>query len=586
MKNTFITTVALSALAAISSPALATDTVRLVVTPKHTSAKGFVSQASVSQGGCVSTPRGTADWCIGSSNSSNSIRVQATSVSGAEKSIVNLESHGYSAEEVAKLLSDDGRFGTVEADVRVSTAGSPQVKSQSLADGAPNDPGFEIYQEDYLGARDKYSAGMNVVPEWKTHNGFRDGETVDVVVMDSSFFINDDVPYYSGASFVTTGDEVSKDDFAPAQSALDAGEGVCNGHGLGVASTISALTDNGIGSAGIIDNARIHVARVMNCGDGYLSDTARAMDWLAGDEIEGVTPYQGGVGVVNMSLAGESETCPFYMQESIDKLKALGWTLVAAAGNVTDDSNNYAPGNCEGVINVGSVDLDGTLTYFSNTGTSIDLMAAGVNIAAACSASTESNSECYWDGTSFSSPLVAGLFAAAKSVTGADSEILETAFKTTAYGNTVTGCVDGHCGSGIPDLTAAISFAQKSMSGELNTISFALGENDNCEQSWFIDNFGGSIPMCSLYKVTFFSGNISEGTHYELVSVDASQTFETGSIDVQGVFTKAEMYLPAIDVVNNKYGVRVCDASGCDDEIFDMNVSGAQEEDRPAACKE
>lgn len=583
MKNTFITTVALSAMAAISSPALAADTVRLVVTPKHTSAKGVVRQASVTQGGCVSTPRGTADWCIGSSNSSNSIRVQASSVSGTENSVVNLESHGYRAEEVAKLLSDDGRFGTVEADVRVSIAGSPQVTSQSLADGAPNDPGFEFTQEKYLGARGKYSVGINVVPEWKAHNGFRDGETVDVVVMDSSFFINEDVPYYSGASFVTTSGEVSKDDFAPAQSALDAGEGVCNGHGLGVASTISALTDNGIGAAGIIDNARIHVARVMNCGDGYLSDTARAMDWLAGEEIEGVTPYQGGVGVVNMSLSGGAETCPTFMQESVDKLKDLGWILVAAAGNASSDSNVNSPGNCEGVITVSAVDLDGTLAYFSNTGTGVDLMAPGVEIVSVCSESMEM---CYWEGTSFASPLVAGSFAAAKSVTGADNEILEAAFKITAYDNTVTGCVDGHCGSGIPDLTAAISFAQKSMSGELNTISFALGENNKCEQSWLLDNFGGSISMCSLYKVTFFAGNISEGTHYELVSVDASQTFETGSIDVQGTFTQAETYLPAIDVVNNKYGVRVCDASGCDDEIFDMNVSGAQEKNRPAACKE
>ena len=85
------------------------------------------------------------------------------------------------------------------------------------------------------------------------------------------------------------------------------GCGVSNSswHGTHVSGTIGAVSDNGIGVAGINQNSKIQPLRVLGKCGGYTSDIADAIRWSAGLPVSGIpnnnpTPDR----VVNISLGG------------------------------------------------------------------------------------------------------------------------------------------------------------------------------------------------------------------------------------------------------------------------------------------
>lgn len=589
MKKTILTSVIMGALSVMATPALSSDDVRLVITPKaRTVVSGGVTQkAAPSVSGCVSTPYGEGEWCIGSrtaqrisAKSADSKTVTAKSVhKSANVEVVTLDGLGYSAKEVAQILNEDGRFGLVEADLPIKPMGEPVLNDTDFAQ-----------QKFYLGSNTGNILGMNVLEMWSETNFFNDGEKVDVWIMDSSFFDNADVVFAGGASFSTTALEkdgerqVPHADFRPNPKSLE--QGICNGHGIGVAGTVAAQMDNNMAAAGITNNVNLYAGRVMTCGVGFMSDAVNNIEYLLGQEFEGIEPYTGKPGVINLSIGALAEEgCPEYVQEPISRAVAAGWTIVVSSGNETMPAAHSAPANCEGVISVGSVTDEGALEWFSNYGDGLDLVAAGDYIAAPCEEG-DSPYACYWDGTSFSAPLVAGLATAIQSMTGAGPELITQALKVTAHSDMLgESCAGGRCGAGVPDLKEAIAFANAVMKGDMNSIDFALSGSDSCEQSWFLDNFGGTVPMCQLYKATFFGGAKNSSGYYELVSVDAGAGWDDASLEVVLTSDSGEAYLQNVDVANKDYGVRMCSEGGVCADVSDMNTDGAQEDKRPVSCK-
>jgi serine protease len=563
------------------------ETVRLIISGDSNKQvidiRAKSSQQSTITERCIVTPNGQGDWCI------PTVTKGAVSEAGlaAPYKKVELESFGYSAGEISSYFNDSGISLLVEADAIATTPNiRPIILQESglVQEQNSEDPNSSS-QTRYYGNPDDLVLGMGVFELWENVEASNKVDPIDVLVLDSSFYASPEVNYADGRSFsmvplTTGGDEQARnDDFSPRQESVD--QGLCTGHGLGVAGAIGATMDNGIAGAGVTNNINLHAIRVMTCGSGYLSDSADALLWMSGTAFDGITPYTGKPGIVNMSLSSSIAECPAFMQKSIDQANDAGFTIVVAAANKYADVADYTPANCDGVTVVGALEKDGSKAAFSNSGEEVDISAAGTDIIAPC---TEAGTACSWDGTSFATPIVVGVLAAIKQDTGARSSALEAALKLTARkGSLGAGCEGDVCGAGVPNAMAALTLARNFTQGGLDVIEFALSDNDTCEQTWFTGNFGQSLTLCELYKLTFLGGYELQNTAYQLLSIEMGGDWDD-AIQVS-VLERPIEYVSDLDVLNNEYGYRLCTNGECSGDVFKLNADKAQEEFRPAGCQ-
>jgi type VII secretion-associated serine protease mycosin len=176
-----------------------------------------------------------------------------------------------------------------------------------------------------------------------------------------------------------------------------------DGHGTAVTGIIAAGTGNSIGVAGVAWNAKVRPVKVLDdTGSGSDANVINGINWAV----------KNGVRVINMSLGGEGDN-PI-LHTAIKNAVAKGVVLVAAAGN-TGISDPHYPAAYPEVLSVGATNWYGALTDFSTYGDSVDIAAPGFDVTStAPRAQTPSGYEPYWtglSGTSFSSPIVAGVAA-------------------------------------------------------------------------------------------------------------------------------------------------------------------------------
>ncbi len=173
-------------------------------------------------------------------------------------------------------------------------------------------------------------------------------------------------------------------------------------HGTGVAGAAGAVTDNGIGIAGASWNAEL-----MLINAGCLTGDRRIC-W----GYDGILyAAANGADIINASWGGYGARA--YGRDVVAAATDLGALVVAAGGNDNLSLMDfpYHPGGYPRVLAVGATDKDSRRKAgFSNYGTPIDVYAPGVaiNSTAPDGAYRPAN------GTSFSSPLVAGLAALVK----------------------------------------------------------------------------------------------------------------------------------------------------------------------------
>lgn len=198
-------------------------------------------------------------------------------------------------------------------------------------------------------------------------------------------------------------------------------------HGTRVAGIAGALTNNSAGIAGTGWSDWILPVRVLGKCGGYDSDIIAAMGWSAGLATDGVPTNPYPAKVLNLSL-GSATSCSAAYQNIVDELATVGVLVVASAGNETGPVDE--PANCAGVLAVGGLRHVGTKVGYSSLGPEVGISApAGncVNETGAClfpinstsnSGTTIPAASTYTDqvtqptiGTSFSSPLAAGVAA-------------------------------------------------------------------------------------------------------------------------------------------------------------------------------
>ena len=166
-----------------------------------------------------------------------------------------------------------------------------------------------------------------------------------------------------------------------------------NGHGTAVSGTAAATGNNGVGVAGLAWNCLILPVKVLDAsGSATYSAVAQGITYAADH----------GARVINLSLGGSSSSST--LQSAIDYAWSKGVVIIAAAGNNGNSQPSY-PGACNHVVAVSALQSNDTLPSWSSYGSYVSLSAPGVGIW------TCNTNETYasWSGTSFSSPIVAGV---------------------------------------------------------------------------------------------------------------------------------------------------------------------------------
>jgi thermitase len=257
-------------------------------------------------------------------------------------------------------------------------------------------PNFEFAEPDYLAniiltPNDPYYAAyqwhlpkVNAPAAWDSTTG---SAGVTVAVVDSG--VQATHPDLAGR--VLAGYDFVNNDADPSDD---------NGHGTAVAGVAAAKGNDGIGVAGAAWNVSILPVKVMAAnGSGSHSAIANGINYSA----------DRGARIVNLSIGGTSSSRT--LQSSVNYANSKGCILIAAAGNNGSSTTVY-PAAYSGVTAVSALTPTDTLASFSSYGSFVDISSPGEGITT----SWVNGGYVTISGTSFSSPLVAGIAALALSV--------------------------------------------------------------------------------------------------------------------------------------------------------------------------
>ncbi|UTY59385.1 S8 family serine peptidase [Massilia sp. erpn] len=220
---------------------------------------------------------------------------------------------------------------------------------------------------------------------------------------------------------------------------------VC-GHGTAVAGVAAAAMDNGAGVAGVAGNAKIMPVRIA------FKDASGSCYAYYSTMASGVT-YAADHGARVVNLSYDSVPASAAVQSAANYLKSKGGLLFVAAGNNNRDEG-YAP--TTSMIAVSATDSADARSSFSSYGSFVSLSAPGSYIYT----TNMSGGYSAWNGTSFASPVVAGVAALMMSANpGLDGGKIESLLYATAVDLGTPGR-DIYFGNGRVNAAAAVAAAR------------------------------------------------------------------------------------------------------------------------------
>ena len=332
----------------------------------------------------------------------------------------------------------------------------------------PNDTHF-TKQWSLYGPQDGYY-GIDAIRAWTISTG---SPTTIVSVVDTGIR-----PHVDLADKIVGGyDFIARED-----NGLDPGDwtedGQCGAgkkgtnsgwHGTHVSGTIAADANNGEGIAGINWKAKILPIRVLGPCGGKNADIIDGFTWASGLPVPGLPVNLFPARVINMSLGGKG-ACSKAYQEAINRVVAQGAFIVVAAGNEDDNSDDYSPASCLGVMTVAGTGPSGEAADYTNYSFRLEISAPGGDFTRAGTAGKiystinsgakgpEFSDYGYKQGTSMAAPHVAGVASLMLSINPdlSPGELYYLLQATAHAFPSGSWCAkSGQCGAGIVSASAA-----------------------------------------------------------------------------------------------------------------------------------
>lgn len=576
---------------ALFSSSLLAQSARLIVSNevKPSDLQYVTTQSPNEVENCFTLKSGN-NWCIPAfvtaQATQNVIQQRyAESLTGLRSQVVHVPQE-LTLDEAEQLLVNSGLYHYVERDVVVRSSDTAWNSTM------PNDSDFNK-QGHFKDNSVANPISSSVLSLWRMLKAPE--KNVDVYVLDGGFRLHQDIDYADGMNFVVVSFDNER---KPGFLEQDFNEACESSHGLGVAGVIGAEINNASAIAGMVGDVTVHPVRVLNCRNGFLTDVAATLDWLSGNaeylktQSPDLPEFEGNPGIINMSLGGTVSDCPRFLQNAINKAVAKGFVLVAAAGNESQDVAMSAPANCDGVISVGAAAsseyIPTDLSSFSNYGATLDIMAQG-NSVISLSRNEQVSS---WNGTSFSSPIVAALLALVKKDFDFTAEQWETlvAISGEHRWSENSRCESLGCGGGILDGVQLYNNAEKLQKGELNSAVYTLNLVSDCRQAWAVANLRQGKQLCN--QVSLALEAFTRMNEREIIKLYAAEKGTAVNLN-QGVtsltwlgdFAQSHFTMDKSTLVNRDVYGQICNIDTDECRLL-MRVTTTGLNDLPMACKE
>jgi subtilisin family serine protease len=334
-----------------------------------------------------------------------------------------------------------------------------------------------------------------------------------------------------------------------------------HGHGTAVAGTAAAVGNNSTGIASVSWTSRIMPVRISK-PDGYASYStiAQGLTWAV----------DSGARVANISYAVSSSST---VRSAADKMRSKGGVVVVSAGNSGGDTGGSAS---DSLIVVSATNSSDTRTSWSSYGADVDISAPGEGIYT----TTRGGGYGHWNGTSFSSPVVAGTAALIKSLRPdfTAAQIESTLFATAK--DLGSAGKDPYYGNGRVDAAAAIAAVGSTPADTTSPTAAVTSPSDGATVSGLVtvgadakDNVGvtrvdlmvnGSLvgsDSASPFSFAWDSSKVSDGS-VTLTAVAYDNAGNSGmsapvAVKVSNQVTSSDTTPPTVAILSPSDGAKV-----------------------------